>query len=87
MLPAGSLGYIDYGEGPPRVIHCRLILDHVEGAEYVIATPDMDVYAEVLDSATNDDIVQFWAGPATGALPPGVRGGSCMALHHFRRDN
>lgn len=76
MLPAGSLGYIDYGEGPPPVIHCRLILDHVEGAEYVIATPDMDVYAEVLDSATNDDIVQFWAGPATGALPPGVRGGS-----------
>lgn len=76
MLPVGSLGYIDYGEGPPRVIHCRLILDHVDGSEYVIATPDMDVYAEVLDAGANDDINHFWAGPATGALPPGVRGGS-----------
>ena len=34
-LAVGSLGYVDYGE-MPRVVHARLILDHVIGHTYVI---------------------------------------------------
>ena len=75
-LPVGSLGYIDYGEGPPQVIHCRLILDHIENSEHVICTPDMHIYVEDLNAATNVDIVQFWAGRANGALPAGVPPGA-----------
>ena len=45
-LAVGSLGYVDYGE-VPRVIHARLILDHVIGHTYVILTLDHHIYEEV----------------------------------------
>eukprot|EP00438_Fugacium_kawagutii_P008127 Skav234368 [mRNA] locus=scaffold2071:38895:40157:+ [translate_table: standard] len=70
-LPLGSLGYIDYGERP-RVVHVRLIVGHVRDNEYIIVTPDHDLYSEVLSVADNPDIVNFWPGPGTGAIPPGV---------------
>ena len=57
-LPPGSLGYIDYGEAP-RVIHARVILDHVINMQHVVLTPVHDIYMEDFDVSTNDDIVQF----------------------------
>ena len=70
-LPPGSLGYIDYGEAP-RVIHARVILDHVINMQHVVLTPDHDKYMEDFDVSTNDDIVQFWPGNPNGTLPRGV---------------
>ena len=75
-LNIGDLAYVDYGEGPPQVVHCRLILDVVDapGSEFIIGTPDFDVYSEVLDPAVNGDITRVWQGRANGALPAGLRG-------------
>ena len=44
---SGTIGYIDYGEAP-RVVHARLILDHIEGSNYVILTPDHHIYEECM---------------------------------------
>lgn len=70
-LSVGDLAYVDYGEGPPQVVHCRLILDVVDrnASEYIIGTPDFDIYAEVLDPGANGDIIRAWAGRANGGLP------------------
>ena len=75
-LNIGDLAHVDYGEGPPQVVHCRLILDVVDapGSEFIIGTPDFDVYSEVLDPAVNGDITRVWQGRANGALPAGLRG-------------
>ena len=75
-LNIGDLAYVDYGEGPPQVVHCRLILDVVDapGSEFIIGTPDFDVYSEVLDPGVNGDITRVWQGRANGALPAGLRG-------------
>lgn len=40
----GDLVYHDYGLG---VIHERVVLAHVDGLDYVIATPDRDVYTSL----------------------------------------
>ena len=50
---AGDLAYVDYGE-VPVVVHERLVLGQVEGLDYVIATPDRDVYTETLDGSNPD---------------------------------
>lgn len=54
-LAVGSLGYVDYGERP-RCIHVRLIVGHVKGNEYIVVTPDHDMYSEILNVAENPDI-------------------------------
>ena len=70
-LAVGSLGYVDYGERP-RCIHVRLIVGHVQGNEYIVVTPDHDMYSEILNVAENPDITNFWAGPGNGDIPAGV---------------
>ena len=67
----GSLGYVDYGE-VPRVIHARLILDHVIGHTYVILTPDHHIYEECLNADENEDIDRFWPGQPNGSPPRSV---------------
>jgi hypothetical protein len=50
--------------------HERCVLSWVTGSEFVIATPDLDLYIEQLDLANDDlDAVRF---PADGAAPIGV---------------
>ncbi|CAE7502120.1 unnamed protein product [Symbiodinium sp. KB8] len=66
----GDLAYLDYGE-VPQVVHERLVVGHIEGAEYMVVTPDRDIYPEVLD-ASNPDITRFWPGGARGGLPRGI---------------
>jgi hypothetical protein len=70
-IHVGDLCYIDYGEGPPQVIHTRLVVGFIDELEYMIVTPDRDCYVEVLD-ISNPDAVQFWVGRPNGALPQGV---------------
>ena len=70
-LAVGSLGYVDYGE-VPRVVHARLILDHVIGHTYVILTPDHHIYEECLNADENEDIDRFWAGQPNGSPPRSV---------------
>ena len=70
-LAVGSLGYVDYRE-VPRVIHARLILDHVIGHTYVILTPDHHIYEESLNADENEDIDRFWPGQPNGSPPRSV---------------
>lgn len=73
-LAPGSVTYMDYGQRRPRVIHARLALALVEQDDWVILTPDHDMYVETL-SAGNPDLQSFWVGPADGTLPAGVPAG------------
>lgn len=56
----GDVVYVDYGEQPP-VVHCRLLGAQVHQDLWVIITPDLDVYEELLSSA-NSDCVAFHGG-------------------------
>ena len=68
----GDLVYHNYGE-VPAVYHERLVLAHVDHLDFVICTPDRDVYTETLDNS-NADLVSFHIGGANGALPPELVG-------------
>ena len=71
-IQIGDICYLDYGE-VPQVVHARLVLAEVDrfAGDYVILTPDHDVYTERLDGA-NPDLVGFFRSAANGAPPPGV---------------
>ena len=72
-MQPGSIVYLDYGEAP-QLHHTRLIMGHLEGSEYMILTPDMDCYPEVLDVATNPDIVGCIEGADDGSIPAAIAG-------------
>ena len=69
-LAVGTLCYVDYGEHP-ACIHTRLVIEHIEADDYIIGTPDHDVYCETLHP-TNPDYVNFVVGGAGGAVPAGI---------------
>ena len=68
----GNVVFLDYGERP-RVVHARLVLAEVDSStfEFTIATPDLDVYTEILDGS-NPDLQHFYLGGPGGGLPRGV---------------
>ena len=45
---AGSEAIVRYGTTPPED-HVRLILCHVHARDYVVLTPDLDMYVESLE--------------------------------------
>ena len=72
MVNVGEVVYLNYGEHPP-VTHARLVLHEVDRAlnDFVILTPDFDIYTETLDNS-NPDVVSFHLAGPNGALPLGV---------------
>lgn len=72
VYPAGSLMFVDYGE-IPQILHSRLVLAHIQNDDYVIATPDGDIYVETL-SAANPDYVGFFPALPGGGVPAAVVG-------------
>eukprot|EP00438_Fugacium_kawagutii_P033140 Skav227543 [mRNA] locus=scaffold2241:169914:174596:- [translate_table: standard] len=68
----GALIFVDYGE-VPQLLHSRLVLAHVHNDDYIIATPDLDVYSETLN-AGNPDYVGFYPALPGGAPPAGIAG-------------
>lgn len=75
----GSLIFVDYGE-QPQIIHSRLVLSHVQGDDYMIATPDMDVYCETMN-AGNPDFTGFYPALPGGGAPAGIAG---LRVYNFR---
>eukprot|EP00438_Fugacium_kawagutii_P019085 Skav234713 [mRNA] locus=scaffold634:71989:73248:+ [translate_table: standard] len=73
----GHLCYLEY-VGFPGVIHTRLALDCVDNNDWVICTPDLDLYVEEL-AGSNPDLLRFWH-MADGALPPRVPRNSIYAF-------
>eukprot|EP00438_Fugacium_kawagutii_P012898 Skav204572 [mRNA] locus=scaffold2218:209660:210874:- [translate_table: standard] len=72
MLQPGDVCYLDYGE-VPACVHSRLVLSEVDRSqhEFIILTPDQDIYCEVLHPS-NGDLVAFHLSGPNNALPPGV---------------
>lgn len=68
-LEPGSYAYVFYGGDD--VWHQRLVLSWVAAGEYVIATPDWDIFIEQLD-AGNADLEGLRFGDAAGTLPVGL---------------
>ena len=68
-MEAGHLAYVEY-QGYPGVLHARLLLHHVTGDEWMILTPDRDLYHEEL-SNNNPDFSRFYH-VADGGLPPRI---------------
>lgn len=68
-IQQGHLAFAEY-VGFPGVIHTRLAVDRISGDEWIVCTPDLDLYPEELSSG-NSDFNRFWH-MADGALPPRV---------------
>ena len=71
-MSEGDVFFLDYGEVPP-IIHARLLIAHVYNHLWVIPTPDMDVYEEIMHEQ-NPDIITLHRGQGGfGApLPPAL---------------
>jgi hypothetical protein len=70
LLLPGRRVFVAY-QGYDDLYHERLVLAHVNLTNYVVATPDYDVYTEQLDSA-NPDLVSFRLAAVPGVLPIGI---------------
>ena len=70
----GDIAFVNYGE-VPVLHHTRIILATVDEAssQYVILTPDHDIYSEQLDN-NNPDVVGVVAGDPGGLIPPILAG-------------
>ena len=66
----------------PTVIHERWVLENVSEHDYIICTPDRDIYCETMD-VTNPDFKSFRIRPAPGILPPGVVAGQVYGLPNW----
>jgi len=71
-----------YDVGGPDLWHERLVLFHVVQEEYVVATPDLDVFVEDL-SLLNDDLKGIRVKPGPNVLPPGISAADVYALPVF----
>ena len=69
---AGDVVYVDYGERP-IVVHTRVVLAPVDEGNhlYMILTPDLDIYAEILHDS-NPDFTRFLGPGPRGGIPRGV---------------
>ena len=68
VFEVGSLVFVDYGEQPP-CIHARLVLQHVENLDFVVCSPDMDIFTETLD-ISKPDLGGMLPWPRWGTGPP-----------------
>lgn len=66
----------------PDLWHERLVLQHIAGEDYVVATPDADVHYEEL-SLLNPDLKGIRVKPNAVALPAGIAAAQVYALPAF----
>lgn len=76
---SNRIGLLEYDVPGPVVIHERMILDHVSGDDYVVCTPDRDVFVEQL-TVENSDLRSFRLRPSPNQLPPGVQAAQVYGL-------
>ena len=76
---SNRVALLEYDVAGPVVVHERLILDHVTAEEYIVVTPDRDIFCEML-SVQNADLRAFRLRPAPNRLPPGVNAADIYPL-------
>eukprot|EP00438_Fugacium_kawagutii_P028256 Skav200691 [mRNA] locus=scaffold6391:1205:6504:+ [translate_table: standard] len=82
MALQGRLVLVQYDVGGPQLWHERQALEHVQGDNYIVLTPDGDVYMEEL-GLLNTDLRAVRVRPGPGILPPGIRGAQVYGLPPF----
>lgn len=73
-IAEGSICYLEYQDAAGNglgLFQERLVASHIQDDEYMIVTPDFDIYVEQL-SALNNDLNRFRLPGAGGGLPPGI---------------
>ena len=78
-LDAGSYVWLLYAPPDDDMFHERLILAWVVRAEYIVLTPDFDMFIEQVDS-NNADLSGLRFGDHSGTLPFGLTG---AAVYRF----
>lgn len=71
-LEPGEFVLLDCGE-TPRLWHMRLLLAPIQHTEFIVCTPDFDLFAEEV-SLQNEDVSALRIMGRDGHLPPGVAG-------------
>jgi len=79
MALVGRRALLEYNVGGAQAIHERWVVAHVQDDDYVVVTPDEDVYTETL-SVLNPDVRSFRLRDARGRLPARVPAGVVYAL-------
>lgn len=82
MSLANRIALVEYDVAGPVLNHERLILDHIEHDDYIVCTPDRDLYAETM-SALNQDLRAFRVRPRANVLPAGVNAAQVYALPNW----
>ena len=62
---------VNYGDDDGGLWHTRMVLDHVHSNDYVVASPDYDIFTEEL-SLQNPDLEGLRLRPPGGGMPPGL---------------
>lgn len=70
---------VEYDVPGPRVVHEKWALEHIADEDYIIVTPDRDIYCESL-SILNPDLTAIRVRPGPNQLLPGVPAGVVHAL-------
>lgn len=70
---------VEYEVAGPRLFHERLVAEHVSGEQYIVITPDEDIYMEEL-SLLNPDLRSLRVKPSDAVLPGGVGAGEVYPL-------
>ncbi len=73
---------VQYDVAGPVLWHERLPLEHLGGEEYMIVTPDRDIYPEEL-SVLNQDLRGVRVRAARGAVPGGIAAADIYPLPHW----
>lgn len=73
------IALLEYDVPGPTVIHERMVIEHVINDEYVVCTPDRDIFVEQL-SVENQDLKSFRLRPSANQLPPGVNPAQLYSL-------
>ena len=71
MALVNRYALVEYDVGGARLWHERWVLEHISNDEYVVATPDKDIYVEDL-SLLNEDIRGIRVRSVAGQVPAGV---------------
>ena len=82
MALQGRFVLLQYDVGGPQLWHERQVLQHVQGDNYIVLTPDGDVYMEEL-GLLNADLRTIRVRPRPGVAPQGIRAGQIYALPAF----
>jgi hypothetical protein len=69
-MESGHICFLDYDERP-KVWHTRVLLSPTTADNWMVLTPDHDIYEEQM-SLRNPDIIDFLYGGAGGSLAPHI---------------